>query len=838
MAAPVEKKQKTDGEEAKDVDMTAEKEVAEPPKEHEMDAKKPRGDKVGGIEFLRPDTTVNVMTSTVGNLLMSVQDKGFQYLLAGARASVGVKSGRYMFEVKIVESSPSDQGRSLLKIGFSAAGSSLLLDSAETSVCFDSEGLFSGGARASSQKLKGGDVVACLLNLEKASPNFSTISLFKGGTRISQPQALPDSLKGKPLFPAVAYKCMTLHMNFGPEPICSLPFKCHMVGSALQSDTEVAKDVAPEAGEVLFPVSLPDEGSFDWLDMYLEKNPGYIEISDRAIRDWAEKSAVWAKRGVVPTTSNDRPEMRFGVNQLDDGFTAKGMLRALCALQQRNYVVMEVKGNLVKEERAKALAPFKAAGFKTNAMVLVGPPSVEFKKRSQALTLKIKQEASDKEHDKQFEAEKRKWMNDKRMKIAEKARKKAAKDKEKADKKRIKAMQELQKKAAALREGKEYVKEEEKEEPEQEEPEEEEPEVPEPVKGDPPTVALTAEEKLLNFKPAQVPDFTPFVLNTNFTKFSLPDSEEGFDSLKYAFLKEGAKCKKFVEDWIASRKVTARVEEIKPSAEFNASAKAWSAAVSVWKDALQKYQSRINKRRAEKAQKEAKKKQAAAAKAKAEAEKKDGEDKEDKKEEAVEEIADDDDEEPEPEVDFEGIDIFGVDDVKDIGGGMPLYKDFAPEDWALMALAFELHLLGHSFKKDVKDEDRASIHVDNLDFYYEKYFKKALVPKSLGMDTVRDVVGLVRDVVYINGKGLLENCFQEELESFQIFVKIAEEARRFRRIRLDMGDESAVVKIAVQHGSQQQQGQKRTHDWEGYGGKGGWQQSWMPMGKKGKSKGW
>ena len=45
--------------------------------------------------------------------------------------------------------------------------------------------------------------------------------------------------------------------------------------------------------EVLFPVGLPDEGMFDWLDMFLAKNPTYTELSDRVILDWAHKSGLW-----------------------------------------------------------------------------------------------------------------------------------------------------------------------------------------------------------------------------------------------------------------------------------------------------------------------------------------------------------------------------------------------------------------------------------------------------------------------------------------------------------------------------------------------------------------
>ncbi|CAE7355775.1 unnamed protein product, partial [Symbiodinium pilosum] len=47
--------------------------------------------KAGQCCFLTEDTTVNVLPTVNGKLLMALGDGGFQYLLAGARASVGVK---------------------------------------------------------------------------------------------------------------------------------------------------------------------------------------------------------------------------------------------------------------------------------------------------------------------------------------------------------------------------------------------------------------------------------------------------------------------------------------------------------------------------------------------------------------------------------------------------------------------------------------------------------------------------------------------------------------------------------------------------------------------------
>merc|ERR1719174_1856148 len=67
---------------------------------------------------------MNVLPSSVGNMLMSMSEGGLSQLVAGARASVGVKAGRYMFEAKIVEQTGGD--RMAVCIGVSAEGSLFL----------------------------------------------------------------------------------------------------------------------------------------------------------------------------------------------------------------------------------------------------------------------------------------------------------------------------------------------------------------------------------------------------------------------------------------------------------------------------------------------------------------------------------------------------------------------------------------------------------------------------------------------------------------------------------------------------------------------------------------
>jgi len=265
------------------------------------------------------------------------------------------------------------------------------------------------------------------------------------------------------------------------------------------------------------------------------------------------------------------------------------------------------------------------------------------------------------------------------------------------------------------------------------------------------------------------------------------------------------------------KKLSSRVEEIQPSAWFNMKYAQWQKASGAWNAKLKEYKAVVQKKATDKAQKaKAAAAKEAAAKAKAEkavAEGKEPEPADEKMEEAEEE-------EEDVAVDFEGIDVFGVDDVMDLGGGMPLFKDFLSEDWALLSLRFELHLLVHAFKHDVADDERPGIPVNDLAFYYNKYYKKPLAQASYGVESLADVVNLVHDTTRITAKTkVLDSQLDAEMESLQIFVKLTEEARRDRNLRIDLGEESAKLKISL--AVDQQAGWKES-GWKAGGQAGGW----------------
>jgi len=861
-----------------------EKKEPEPPKELEQDAPmdkaKPRIK--DAIKFLVPDTTLNVMPSANGSMLMCLTDGGIQHLYAGARANVGVKSGRYMFEVKIVEyMSPGEDShgraprpKNTLRVGFSTAGSSLIMgDTSEGAVCFDSEGAFVQYKRRApaAEKFTRDDIITVLLNLDDKSPNCNTISLFKDGARISQPQPLPDVLKGQTLYPTVAFKNMSVHVNFGMEPLAPLPFRCRMMQDISQKDATVTTYPVSKDGksEVLFPVSLPDEGTFQWLDMFHEKNPGYTELSDRMILDWAQKSGIWRSKGYKAKTSNDKPDMSFGIRELDDN-SVRRVIYQVAPLQSRNFIVMEVKSNLIKGDRKDLLARFPNAFFKKVGVVMVGEPTVDFKKRTNELVLKQKQEQSDAEFKAKKAEEQRKKLMEKRQKELEKAKKKAEKAQKKAAKEMKRKLEEQKKAAEEAKKAKEDKKdeeekkegedvsmeekkpeedgkaeeekkeeEEEEDEDEEEEEQEEEPEKEEPEE-EPPKVQLTSDEKKILFPKTAVPDVTPYVLSTLLTQISLPDKEEGFDEIKYEWNKSHLKATEHVKQWIMDKKLTTRVEDLTPSDWFGKKWAEWQKVLQQWHAKHNEYKAAVAKKEAAKAAKAAKK-NAPVPMPKKEPAKKDGEegkdaeaapmdeDKEDKgkdtgKEEKKEE--EEKEEEEEEQVDFATLDIFGITDVTNIGGGVPLFKEFQFEDWTMMSLRFELHLLAHAFRHDVDDNERAGIHLDHLGYYYNKYFKKSLSTKYYGVETFKELLDLVNDAVYVSKKLVMESQLEAEMECLQIFVKLTEEERRYRNLQLALGEESAKLKLSQPsfsylQGSMQRSGKRSGKDgWYGGGGGG------------------
>eukprot|EP00418_Pyrodinium_bahamense_P097688 CAMPEP_0179046642 /NCGR_PEP_ID=MMETSP0796-20121207/18791_1 /TAXON_ID=73915 /ORGANISM="Pyrodinium bahamense, Strain pbaha01" /LENGTH=939 /DNA_ID=CAMNT_0020743071 /DNA_START=42 /DNA_END=2858 /DNA_ORIENTATION=- len=806
------------------------------------------------------DATLNIVPTTGGRVLMALSDAGMQYLVAAARANVGVKAGRYMYEVRIMEVlNPAEPGRRIaamprqhVRVGFSSAGSSLFLGETEDSVCFDSEGMFISDRKRTpvSQRFARGQVIAVLINRDPKSPNWQTVSLFRDGQRVSEPQQIPESLRGKTLFPHVAFRNVSLHVHFGPEPILPLPFTCRTLQSAAEVDVELAPPAVSNDGkyDVLFPVGMPDEGTFDWLESFIEKNPHYVELSDRKIVEWAERSGLFKQKTNQMKTSNDRPDVSFGIPALDE-LSARKVLRTVASLVPRNYVVMEVRANLLKAERQEFLRRFNAPHFRRIARVAMGEPDEAHKSRVRSALLEAKQERLDFEWKaKQVERERKRQIEMRQKQLIEQrkaalaAQMKAAE--ESAETAKVEGTQEGEDKGG---EAKEEVKEEGKEEGKEEKAEvkegdgalEADAEMKDKEEEEPPKAELTDEESKTWFKPLPVCDVAPSIMNASFANFTIPDLDEGFDAIHFEWQDESTS-KAYLRKWVLEKKRTTKVEDLHPSEWFFSKLAEWQKVLQEWqlkqkefrqdpsrKEAarlrIQKQKERREKEKKEKEMQEKEQQETAdgeaakdkdtvekekgdkdvdtqerdEAKQDVEAEKKDGDDINGAQEGTEEKEEDNDNDDDEEEV--AAVDIFTVKDVCDIGEGEPLFASFMFEDWALMSLRFELLLLVKAFKKDVDDPDRPGIPEVHLPYYYNRYYRKQLNTRFFGMATVADLINMVKDTVRISEQdSIIISQLPEDTEPVSdIFVKLTEESRRDRQRRIDAGDETAKLKFSV-----------------------------------------
>jgi len=721
------------------------------------------------------DATLNAVTSSGGKVLVALSDGGLQHLTAAARATVGISAGRYLFEARIVESkNPMDSSlkqnrsapRQLCSLGFTLAGSPLFLGSNTESVGFDSEGCFLSGtsrSRIFDRWVPCQQVFGVLLNLDATSSSANTVSLFCDGVRVCKPQPLPECLSGKVLIPTVNFKNMTLHLNFGPSSLAPLPFRCRMLQDAAQADTEssaVASRPKSAEGkcEVLLPIGLPDEGTFDWLDGFLKKHPDYVELSGRSILEWGLASGVARHRGSSSgRNSNDRPAMDFGIQELDNG-TVQQMSRSVAPTLKRNYVVMEVRNNLLASERKSTLDMFDD-NFTKVALVVMGEPPEDFQ-------ASVHQRLLQEKRDRAACDARRKWTQGERMKVETKEEDGDGEEEKKVEEE---TLEDAVKKAEEA-------------------------------------VELTKEERSVWFRKPTVEDLSKKELSQTFSSFTLPSEEEGFDEVRYVWQPREA-CESYLEGWVRERKLTQRVEDLQPGAWFKDQWQEWSAILqewrrrhSNWRDAKERPPLQAPKRRRREEshdegkqsdQKEEENGDNAQEKERADGAQENGMEAESKEEngKAREEA------EPAAQLQAEDLDVFSVRDVCDIGNGEPLFANFTWEDWMLLSLRLEVHLLIHAYKHDMNDPERTSFAEAHLVFYYDKYFRKQLNLKYFGVSTELELLAIINDTVEVMPKSSILEPQLSDDTPMDNFVRLAEDHRRERLRCIDAGDETAALNL-------------------------------------------
>eukprot|EP00746_Dinoflagellata_sp_MGD_P166365 gnl/MRDRNA2_/MRDRNA2_96194_c0_seq1.p1 gnl/MRDRNA2_/MRDRNA2_96194_c0~~gnl/MRDRNA2_/MRDRNA2_96194_c0_seq1.p1 ORF type:complete len:816 (+),score=233.30 gnl/MRDRNA2_/MRDRNA2_96194_c0_seq1:84-2531(+) len=747
------------------------------------------------------DATLDVLVAGEGSIVTGLTADGFQYVLSGARANVGIKSGRYVYEAKVIEAhNPIQQTgrgtapgpRNVLRVGFSTIKAALLMgvEKDEECVCIDNAGaVFVAGKRIPSpkQSFSKNDCIAVMLNLDKQSKNANTISFFKNGARVCAPIALPENLVDKVLYPSMTFKNVTVAVNYGGDLWKSLPFECTTISEAAQADVEMSPVKRPADGkyEVVCPVGMPNEGFFDYCDQFLQANPTYVELSDRSIKAWAEKSGAKHLGAPSAQDSLDKPIFAFGLPGLDDGSIQK-MMKILASSAKRNVLVAQVKENLTVSDRAELLKSFKGSSYKKVAHVVIGDPPKAFKDYTLTLMKAAKEKgaedkrASDeaKQNSQRLQklnALKKKHTEAVRKHTMDKARRKADREKKKAQKAKEKEAAKKKKEAEKKKKEEERKKrvaegaepadaepeeaeEEDKEEPEEEEPpepkmtpeEEKEIEalsVPIKVELDPASLEPTEEEKKATFRKLAIPEMSQAAVSAAFSKFSIPANKEGWSDIKFLWSNRSA-CEKKLKDWSRNKKSTERVDDIVPSDWFKEKLEEWTKQREDLKKLHKEFQSKNEKP------------------SKAEP------------------------------------DLSSCTDINDAtGSGEPLYSKFEMEDWALLNLRFEVHLLIHAFTHDVNDEDRPGIHVEYFDFYYQKYYKRGFTLSYFGCKEFQEMLDLIKGTASIDEEKKVLNSELSGEDGMEELVKATEEARRERARRIDAGDETARLQFKVPTGA-------------------------------------
>lgn len=225
-------------------------------------------------------------------------------------------------------------------------------------------------------------------------------------------------------------------------------------------------------------------------------------------------------------------------------------------------------------------------------------------------------------------------------------------------------------------------------------------------------------------------------MNASFAQFTTPEKNEGFDEIRYEWSKAD-KAAEYMKARVKTMKLNIRLDSLKPgqffkdkTAEFRKSFQEWQDKQKSWKQSSKK---------------------------------------------------DDDDDE---------ADLDTVDNVLDAGNGIPLFANFAYEDWTMLQTRFEFWALTVSFIKDLDDPDRPGVPYKDILFYYSRYFNKQISPKQFAAKDLDEVLNMIKDTVALNADKLLVASLDDN-ESIIKFVKLTESVRRARQRRIDGGDETA-----------------------------------------------
>jgi ATP-dependent RNA helicase DDX1 len=131
----------------------------------------------------------------------------------GARATHGVKTGRYFYECIV-------SGSGICRVGWSTVAAHLELGKDKHGYGYGSTGFKSNGGfeKYGDGKFQNGDAIGCYIDLVKREVSYS-----RNGTHLGKAFDIPQEMVGSVFFPAVLLKNSELMVNFGEHPFKFAP---------------------------------------------------------------------------------------------------------------------------------------------------------------------------------------------------------------------------------------------------------------------------------------------------------------------------------------------------------------------------------------------------------------------------------------------------------------------------------------------------------------------------------------------------------------------------------------------------------------------------------------
>eukprot|EP00252_Welwitschia_mirabilis_P015978 TRINITY_DN3541_c0_g1_i1.p1 TRINITY_DN3541_c0_g1~~TRINITY_DN3541_c0_g1_i1.p1 ORF type:complete len:750 (-),score=172.85 TRINITY_DN3541_c0_g1_i1:269-2518(-) len=344
------------------------------------------------VQLNRADCNLDFDIDFNGLEGQALHENGFAYCWSGARATVGIRGGKYCFACKVVanqsvdmEDTPPDQ-QHVCRVGISRGDENVgNLGETEHSLGFGGTGKFSTAGKFVDygSKYSVGDTILCCVNLE-VKP-LAEISFMKNGNNLGIAKKFDSGPKGfgiidtpikdraweSALFPHVLLKNVVVRLQFSPEDGLIPPEGFKPWSAAFQDGNAILGPQFAKKNEceVLMMVGLPAAGKTTWAEKWAKEHPEkrYMVLGTNLALDQMKVPGLLRKHNYGE---------RFDklMNRATGIFNT---LLGRAAKTLRNYILDQT--NVYKSARKRKLRPF--VDFKKIA-VCIFPPPEELKERA------------------------------------------------------------------------------------------------------------------------------------------------------------------------------------------------------------------------------------------------------------------------------------------------------------------------------------------------------------------------------------------------------------------------------------------------------------------------